>query len=57
MSVCEHPKTDTIVFTKGNWFARRLWKQAPQRDFGRYRATICGQSYAIALLEGDAPTR
>lgn len=32
MSVCEQPKTDTIVFTKGNWFARRLWKQAPSPE-------------------------
>lgn len=52
-------KTDTIVLTKGNLFARlRGYGNRPPREtLEGTAATICGQSCVIALLEEEAPTR
>lgn len=52
-------KTDTMVFTKGNLFARLkgYGNKPPRETLEGTAATICGQSYAFVLLEREAPTR
>lgn len=57
-------KTDTIIFIKniyqrGNWFASLTGygNRTPRETLECTAATICGQSYVIALLEAEGSSR